>query len=245
MRLLKTTRRAKNALLLLCLLTLCAPAHAQRRGSRARKPATKRASPEYVARSLDSPTDGAVAGHTYTNKYFGLKINFPESWFVFNDVGKGELKENTKTILKPRTEMEQKAMESSLERTLNLLVVNQSLSATPEHPGANLLVVAELLPVLNMTAAQYADVTRATLVNGTSLKIKEISEPTPERLAGEDASMLTLKVEVAEGLIAQQEYHVVMRRGWALGFVLSYVDEKQHAQLTESLQSLAFERAAK
>lgn len=238
-------RSVKIVLCLLSALMVCAPARAQRRRKSTRPPASRPTGPVYVANSLDSPTDGEVKGQTYTNKYFGMKLTFPEGWFVLNDVGKEEAKERAKTMVAPKSALEKQMIEQSLERTFHLLYVKQYLDATPERPSANLIVVGELLPVMNMTPVQYAEVTKNIMLTRGVLKVEAIGDITTETLAGEEFALLRVKMELADGLQVKQEYHVTIRRGWALGFISSYVDEQQHALLSESLKSLTFEKPSK
>jgi hypothetical protein len=224
-------------------LLLCAPAQAQRRGGKStRKPVRGPSGPVFVAQSPDDPAEGEIDGRNYTNKYFGFRIAFPEGWFVLNDVGKAEAKERAKTVIKPLGSMDKQALDQAVERTFHMLFVRQYVDATPERPSAILVVMGELLSVMNLSPLQYAQAMKSVMMTRSTIKVEPVGDITTERLAGEESARLMVKVAAPGGIEAKQEYYVTIRRGYAVVFLLTYVDEEQHALLAESLNSVTFQQ---
>lgn len=146
--------RRITALLALALL-LAAGAYPQARRRRAAPKPPPEPAPEFVAHSLDAPDDGEVVGHTYSNKFFGLRVTIPQGWVVLNEVGKQEFMERSKSAIAPKSADERKRMEQSLARSYNLLTAGQHTIAPQGETSASLLCVAERLPFANLTARQY------------------------------------------------------------------------------------------
>jgi hypothetical protein len=218
---------------------LCAPAQSQSRRKRARKPAKPPAT-EFIASSLDSPADGEVSGRVYANKFFGLRLTFPDGWFVLSEAGKQAVMESGKTKIKPLNPQEQKMMEQSFDRTFNLLTVGQYLVAPPGQSSATLMCMAEVLPVVNLTSAQYITMMKESVLPRATFKYEVVEDSTAEKIAGEDFTLLKLKIDTPVGVVSQ-EYHVTVRRGFALAFALTYGSDEQHALLDEALKSITLD----
>jgi hypothetical protein len=224
------------------LALLLAPA-VRPQGRRRRTPQPPpRPAPEFIARSLESPDAGEVAGRIYTNKFFGLRLSYPEGWFVLSDVGKEAIKERAPEIVKPG--QPRRDIERALERTYNLFSVAQYFTAPPGETSASMLCVAEALPVTNLTPLQFARYARDYVIPQMNLKIEVLGEPEAERVGGEEFAVLRLRIESPLGPVTQ-EHHVTIRRGYAVAFTLTYTTAGQRAKLGEVLDSVSFQGAGK
>ena len=234
----------RTACLLALALLLCAPARPQSRRRGGHKPTARpSAAGDFIASSLDGPNDGEINGRVYANKFFGLRLTFPEGWFVLSEAGKQAVMESGKTRMKPLSPQEQKMFEQSIDRTYNLLTVGQYFVAPPGKSSATLMCMAEVLPVLNLTSRQYMTFMKENVLPRSTIKYEVVGDIAEEKIAGEEFTLLKLKLDTPVGAMSQ-EYHVTIRRGFALGFILTYGTEEQYNFLSEVLKSVALDRRA-
>lgn len=228
----------------LALLLFCMPILSQiRLQTEPPPPPRPLAIPNITA--ISKPDEGEVVGHTYSNKFFGLQLTFPEDWFVFSEAGKQAAREAGKKLIKAPDTITQAQIERAEERALNLLTVEKYL-ATPEGKhNSNFLCFAELLPVINVTPSQYLTALKTQIFKLLTLNYEVEQDIRPGRIDDIDSASVQFKITGPTGISIRQTYNVVIRKGYALGFIYTYKTEEEHDALNEIVNSIKFSTPAK
>lgn len=224
---------------------LCPAALAQKKQQPPRPkpaPAARRPAQGIVITRPDlRPDAGQVAGQIYTNKFFGLSMTFPDGWLILSESGKADIMEGGKQFI-TGTPAERVQLERSLARTHNLFSLMEGTPAQAGQVPASLMCVAETLPVVNMTAGAYLKVMRDMMMprmSAQGLRYEVADDISPERLGGAEFAALRFKVTTPTGE-GWQEYHVAIKGGHALGFILTYASDSQRSAMRGALDSIKF-----
>lgn len=230
---------ASAVTLFAALAVLCPAARAQKPRPKPSPAAQRPARGVVVPPPGARPDAGEVAGQIYTNKFFGLSMTFPDGWLILSETGKADIMEGGKQFI-TGTPAEKAQLERALARTHNLFSVMENSPARAGQVPASLMCVAETLPVLNLTAGAYLKVMRDMLMprmRAQGLNYEVADDISPERLGGAEFSALRFKVTTPSGE-GWQEYHVAIRDGHALGFILTYAAEPQRRAMRGALDSI-------
>lgn len=233
------------------LITSPLPVQAQSRSSSSRSPKPRQppGQGELIAKvdpqAPITPNSGRVVGQTYTNDFFRLTLTFPTDWFVLNQTGIAEISEAGKRALSDKTQEDQRykaEVERAIDqRVYNLLAVRQYLSPPPGQVNASILLVAELLPVNNVTPMQFLKTVKESVMPRMNVRMDVTKDLTPEQLAGRHAAMIGLERTTPGGITIKQEHHVVIVKDYAIAIVLTYGSEEQREILRAALASMKFE----
>jgi len=186
----------------------------------------------------DKPDSGAVAGSTYSNKYFGLTLTIPGGWHVLAASATQEMKEAGKSLVTSDDPAKKAQLEEAVNKTLILLNASQYTdgAAVPFNPG--LLCGAEKVPA-PLKDADYMKVLKGTF-QYAQVPVSLERDVYPETLGGVGFSVIDVKVTLPQGVVLQKYYaHII--KDYALFFILTYQTDEQLQTQADALRSVRFQ----
>ncbi|HEX8424047.1 MAG TPA: hypothetical protein VF634_11575 [Pyrinomonadaceae bacterium] len=196
-------------------------------------PQPNRPIPQGAAKT-SQPDLGTIQNSVYTNIYFNLRIPVPAGWNVHDAESKRRLMQTgNEELSAAKPEMAGK-LNTSLQRTLNLLALD-NLNVLPAGGGAAaLLVGAEPIPAgSTMTATQYMETTKRLVMGVPGYEM--VQDIHTETIGGAACGVMSVK-RVMPGVTLQQKYIGIIRKGYALFLVTAYTNDEAGRALEDVLK---------
>ncbi len=173
------------------------------------------------------PDRGRLEGGVYSNDFFGVSFTAPKGWVIHDaatvtaltDAGK---KMGTEGAAAPAKQ----ALDASLARTTVMLSATKYPVGTPPVSGFNaqLTCFAERVPTaLVKTGKDYMDAMQRTY-KGMSATVEMMGPPRTAQVGGVPMTVADVRMTLGS-LTSAQRYYVRISKGYAVGFIYSYVDE--------------------
>jgi hypothetical protein len=235
----RRARKITNYLIVLFLLGLfCHSAMAQAR--RNQPPPRPVASPSPKPATVKVDMLGTFDGAVYRNQPLGFRITLPEGWQAQDDEVKKQLaegaSENTADITRDR-----RAAKDSIARS-TLLFVAVRPSDSPTNPTV-LCMVEDVALVFNVrTPRQYLQSMRSIIDERAPIIFDD--EITVEQISGVEFGVLGARLRDSATKVVssvRQRYYVTLKRNKAIGFVLTYHDDKELQQCLELIHTFRFQ----
>lgn len=175
------------------------------------------AAKEEPAETEESYVKGTVTEEGWESEFFGLRYAAPENMGMATEEYLNELMGLGKEILSESfTEQQLKYAE--------MRTVYEMMSLDTAGSGFNVLVMAEKLPLINMSSEQYkrSFVQQLSQVEGATL----VSDDETAEIAGEEYLLVCSQVE-AQGNVMYQNYYFRVLDDRAMSIVITYTDETQ------------------
>ena len=185
-------------------------------------------------------TMGTLDGTKYTNEYFGLELNVPESWHIATEEEKAAITQAGQEAIAENNEDLAKKLDLSKEKTLNLLI---SFKHPLTHQGTNpnVIIMAENLGLLGSVAVKtgkdYLELTK-TSMEQTGMGYT-FSETTTEKLGGKDFDALVATINAGTITVAQK-YYVAIIDGYALTLITSSYSDEETADIKGFMDNITF-----
>ncbi|MNO34535.1 hypothetical protein D3C76_245720 [compost metagenome] len=181
---------------------------------------------------------GVTESGSYTNDYFGLSLNFPKEW-VYQDADQMmKLMEAGQEVVAGDNEAKNKMLDLAKTKTLNLLMASEfPLDSGKTGPSA--IAVAEKVSMLQgiKNGKDYLESSKKLMVD-TKLPY-EFEDIKTVKVGGKDMDLMKTSINTGNGVV-NQEYYSTIIDGYALNFILTYVDEKSKAETDKILESVSF-----
>ncbi|MDX6692601.1 MAG: hypothetical protein QOF02_204 [Blastocatellia bacterium] len=182
--------------------------------------------------------EGTITGSVYRNTYFGMQLTIPPSWDVVSNATKKEMKERSKDLIVMPTEREKAQLDASVARTTNLLTVSKlPLGATGQF-NASVLVAAEAVPLATTGALYMSQLKRSLQFAQVPVTFEE--EGRTQTINGTQFHTLTILIGPPES-VARQTYYVVLKKGYALGFITTIISESDADVVNSVVKSVKFQ----
>ncbi|MDV6168498.1 hypothetical protein R1T16_08685 [Flavobacterium sp. DG1-102-2] len=181
---------------------------------------------------------GRVRNDKYTNTFFDIEFNIPKGWQIQDDKQKKELMKEGSDLVFNDEETKKAAIKSSDITSANLLT---AISNNPGTTGFahNILLLAENMeqhPSV-VTGDIYLQSVSKILSSG-KLEIIQMDRSFPKKvLNGKDYYEMSMAAHI-QGMDVHQTYLITIDKGFAVGFIYSYVNDEQKAELEKIIQSL-------
>lgn len=168
---------------------------------------------------------GTLAGSTYTNSYFGLKLSFPDGWEVQDDRIKQRLHDRGKETTRFDDSKKQAQLDESVANTANLLTLFETPFILPYR--AKLICVVEKIPAgVRFTEISYATSLKTVLIEHSKIKYVLEKDIRTEMIDGVPFTAIDFTVTRESGR-SHQKYYTQIRKGYVLCFILSYASKRQ------------------
>jgi hypothetical protein len=183
---------------------------------------------------------GKVENGLYTNKFFKVQMAVPQGWRVQSqEQAKAIMKEGADVVAGENENMKA-AIKASEVNTANLLTVFQHDPGAAVQYNPNFMLVAENLKAFPgvKTGKEYLFQTRKMLATA-QVKYTHMDEDFQKiDLNGMDFYVMNVSIDF-NGVNINQSYMATVKDGFALGFIYSWNDDAQKAQLEKVKNSLS------
>lgn len=189
--------------------------------------------PDVTVKNL-RPGLGSVKNSVYTNDYFNLRIPVPVGWNVHDEESKRRIMQSgSEQLSTAKPEMADR-LDNSLQRTLNLLALDNLNTAAKDGGTAALLVGAEPIPQgQTLTVRQYMETTKRLVMGVPGYELVE--EIHTETIGGVECGVMSVK-RVMSGITLNQKYIGFIRKQHAIFLVTAYTTEEAGGKLDDVLK---------
>ena len=181
---------------------------------------------------------GSIENGVYNNTFFKFKLPINPEWYVLDN-------EEADAVYKIGNDIVA-GDDESLKKSLLAADVNLAklVTAFREKPGTNytynpsLIINAENLKSapLVKTTAQYLALAKG-LLNQTDMQLKYIEEQDKVKIGSQDFAFVKLENSF-DGIVVTQDYYCTLKNGFALLFIMSYVDDTGKADVYNMFDNL-------
>lgn len=184
---------------------------------------------------------GSVDDSIYRNRYFGISITVPDGWVVQGKEAVDEIKSTGAEIVAGDDNNLSAIIEASAKQSVDLLTTFKHPVGAPVEFNPNFASIAE--KVGHMPGIKRGEdylFHSKKLLQSSQLDISFPREVYSEQIDGVEFDILTTEIHFAGQVITQKQY-VTIRKGFALGLVLSFTTAEQEAELAGMLESIQFQ----
>ena len=183
---------------------------------------------------------GAFNKSVYSNNYFGLTIAVPEKWSVQDREAQQRLMKIGTDALAGSDKNLKAVLKASELQTVTLFAVFEHPLGTPVAFNPSIMGMAEMVRQMPgiRRGKDYHFQLKKTLASG-QMQISFPNMGSTERLAGVEFDVLDQEMKV-RGVSIRQRYYTIIKKGYALSFILSFTTDEEEAPLRKTLQTLAF-----
>jgi hypothetical protein len=216
-------------LLLLCVYT-------------AGQTATSPQQPPIPAPSLPVAS-GTITDSTYKNDYFGMRLIIPAGWTVYDAQGRRILIEQGRQQFTNNEKSVQAQLDAGISRTVNLLTISKPAEDDSGIENAIFICGAEFVPRTASSAAATSQdylIQVKRLLGYTKIPYKLEDPVSSEKINGIDFAVLIVSSESPRGEV-RQKYHAIMKKGYAIFFISTYINEVDLAVMHKLMSSIKFE----
>jgi hypothetical protein len=177
---------------------------------------------------------GKITGSAYTNNFFGFRMTIPFGWRVEGQEVKDMLRENGRTAIQGNSAQTNAQMDASISNTVNLLTVFKYAVGSSVDFNASLICGAEFLKSSSVSASQYMVNARRMLeLSNGRYSFKPL---TKESVGGEEFAVMEVEMPTS----VKQKYYAVIKKDYALFFILTYATDEDEAVLRQAVRSVKF-----
>jgi hypothetical protein len=184
---------------------------------------------------------GRVQNGKYTNKFFQMEMNIPETWAVQSRGMMDSLSESSKDVVAGNNEDLKKAIDASKIKSANLLGVYRHPIGTVEEYNYGLVMVAENLSVNPeiKTGSDYLAATKK-LLKMSQVTVAQIDESSSRsEINGQEFYSMHARLNVT-GIEVDQIYYSTIRNGFCITTIISYTADDQKKELEKLVESIKF-----
>jgi hypothetical protein len=180
---------------------------------------------------------GTFQNSVFRSDFFGMSITIPGGWTVLDKQQMETLKNAGKQMSNSKGK---DAMEASEKNTVNLLAAFRHPLGTPVTFNQNFMCLAER--VKHVAAVQqgkdYLNQVRKLLTGGAGLNNMTVgNEIYQEKVGGIDFDVMDCDIPI-NSIVVKQKYYAAIRKGYALCFVLSFVETEEEESLYAILDTV-------
>ncbi len=189
-------------------------------------------------REVTSIDLGSLDGSVYVNPYFKFRIKLPEGWNIAERESNNAALQVGRDLVKGSDTRTNEAVDRSVAKTVLLFTTSKFPPQTPNVRQAMIQCGAERINN-TVTSATYLQSSKDLLLK-SSLKYSVVRDVHTETIAGLSFSVMELQ-QSAYGFTVKQRYYATIRKGFALFFVTSYLDDADGTEMEQVLKGSKFE----
>lgn len=184
---------------------------------------------------------GAFNKSVYTNSYFGVTVTVPPDWSIQDRQTQEQLTKVGSEMVAGNDKNLKAALKATEMETVNLFAVFKLPLGSPVPFNCSIMGLAER--VTGMPGIQrgrdYHFQVKKTL-ESSQMQVTFPKEAYTQRLGGVEFDVLEQQMTM-RGLTIKQKYFTIIKKGYALSFVLSYTTEAEEVPLRKALETLSFD----
>jgi len=185
------------------------------------------------------PTDfdyGVVENGVYKNNYFGVSIPFNPDWDVQSQKQMSDLTKSGTDLLTGDNDEFQKVVDASLVNVAELFMIfKHELGSTTEFNPSFIMNAENLKQFPNVKDAEGYLVSAKDLLLQSNMQINFRSDEYEVEIGNE--KFICMEIENASYGIFQ-DYFVTLKRGFAIAFIVTYVNEEDKKELYSIIENI-------
>jgi hypothetical protein len=186
---------------------------------------------------------GTITDSTYKNDYFGMRLMIPAGWTIYDAQGRRVLIEQGRQQFTNNEKSLQEQLDAGISRTVNLLTISKLAQGDSGIENAIFICGAEFVPktASSATATGHDYLTEVKRLLGLTKIPYKLGDPVrSEKINGTDFALLTVSSESPRGEV-RQKYYAIMKKGYAIFFISTYINEADLAVMDKLMSSLKFQ----
>jgi hypothetical protein len=189
-----------------------------------------------AAPSVQTDFFGAFEANTYKNKFFGVKITVPEKWVVQESEVNKAIKQIGSEAVKGKNEVSEKALDDAMQRLTVLFTASRDILGMRNN--AVMIFSAEKAPPL-VPFRNGEDYLRLNLQSFKKLQLPPDFKYS-ETLVAEKLGNETFYYLEIQRTGYKQRMYATARKGYALFFTVSYIDDEDLEAIRNTLRNSDF-----
>lgn len=183
---------------------------------------------------------GTMEGMIYSNEYFNMTLEVPESWSVLNEDEKKELMDKGMELVTGDDKDFEKQIKNSEYRSVYLISAYKHPLNTQVDFNPNFMSLAEKISFYQgvKDGKKYLEESKKMLEK-TQVPYKFEKDIYIEKVGNKDFYVMETYIEVGEMKVTQ-EYYSRIEKGYALNFILSYSNEEDKKAVKDTLSTVKF-----
>jgi hypothetical protein len=183
---------------------------------------------------------GTFNKSTYTNKYFGVTVTVPSNWSVQDREAQERIKRVGSAAVAGDDKNLKAVLKASELQTVQLFTVFQHPLGTPVTFNPSIMGTAEMVRQMPgiQSGKDYHFQVKKTLQAG-QLEISFPKESYTERVSGVEFDVMDQELRI-RGLVVKQRYYTIIKKGYALSFILSFTTDEDEASVHKVLETISF-----
>ena len=183
---------------------------------------------------------GTFNNSVYTNSYFEVTLTVPANWSIQDRESQERLAKVGSAAVAGNDKNLKAVFKASEMQTVTLFAVFEHPLGSPVPFNTSIMGIAE--QVRQMPGIQrgrdYHFQVKKTLEAG-QMQVTFPKEGNTERLGGVEFDVLDQEM-IIRGLTIKQKYYTIIKKGYALSFVLSFTTDAEAVQLRKVLETVTF-----
>ena len=189
------------------------------------------------ASAANTPDDGEVEGHTYKNRFFGLRYEFPEGWTVHGEETKKRIMEIGKSAVAGDDPLRKSTIETAEKHTRIVLSVFQYPLGTPTAFNQSIQIMFEDVAYAPgiQTGKDYMQAMEKTL-RASNVPMEMQADPVEIKVGNKTFYRLDIVLHARDKSV-YEAFCVTVMKQHALSFVFITGSEENRASLVKTLDS--------
>lgn len=181
---------------------------------------------------------GQIKGTQYENNYFGLSLSLPKDWEVQDMKAQQQVAKTGIDTLAGEDKNKKALLEASQANTLNLLSISKYPLGTPEKLNLSFSTIAEKVSIFpGIKSGEDYLLNVKNQLNSGSLEYIFPKEIYIQNINNVQFHVLESELPI-NSITLKQKYYVFIKKGYALGFVLTYFSNEDLTELNKIIQSI-------
>lgn len=189
------------------------------------------------------PDLGTLKGGVYKNNYFRMTLSIPRDWNPQDDETRMRIMATGSRVLAGDNQALRAKLENSRLRTINLFAIFRHPLGSAVRFNHNIAAVAENLGGAphNLTGGDYLKQTKRLLLKGRLNYSFPDNQVRTINIGGRTFYTMHSKLRIRD-LVVYQDYYATIMKGYAIGIVISYIDNQQKQAVLDIVSRIRFNR---
>ena len=185
---------------------------------------------------------GTFEAGTYSNTFFDLVLNIPDSWHVLDMESRLEIMKRGGEIVAGDNKSLKAAINAADLQSINLLTAYEHPPGASVSTNPGIMLVAEKVkhaPGIKRGRDYHYHAKK--LMTLSRMKISYPQEIYEKTIDGVSFDIMETEIDMAPGVKIRQRQYATIIKGYALMMALTYQDESGLSQLEKIVQTLSFD----
>ncbi len=185
---------------------------------------------------------GKVENNIYTNSFFNLNMTLPTDWVVQTKEQNDQLMKLGQEMLANDNENLKAAIKASEINTANLLTIfEHEVGSVVEYNPSMVLIVENLRFSPGIKSGKDYLTQSKKVLKQTQIKYNNIDDTKFEKVNVNKQDFYLMNLSLNHlNMNIKQGYYSILKNGFSINVIISYVTEKQKQELEKILNTLKF-----